>query len=130
MDPVTKRAEDFLNNLIEIYNKDAAADKSFISESTSKFIANRLLLITQELDGVEKDVESFKTTNKLTDIETEAKLFIEGSAEYNKKRVEMEIQLNMVASMLDFIKKSSYSDLLPTNMISSKGDESKLDEFL
>jgi len=125
-DPVTERAEDFLDNLVQIYNEDAAADKSFISENTSKFVAERLLLITQELDGVEKDVERFKTANQLTDIETEAKLFIEGSSEYNKKRVEMEIQLNMVASMLDFIKKSSNSDLLPTNMISAKGEETGL----
>lgn len=123
VDPVVKKAEVFLDQLIEVYNEDAEADKSFISESTSKFIANRLLLITQELDGVEKDVEHFKTANKLTDIETEAKLFIEGSAEYNKKRVEMEIQLNMVASMLDFIKKSSYSDLLPTNLISAESGD-------
>lgn len=126
VDPVTKRAEAFLDNLIQIYNEDAAADKSFISENTSKFVAKRLLLITQELDGVEKDVQQFKTANKLTDIETEAKLYIEGSSEYNKKRVEMEIQLNMVASMLDFIKKSNNSDLLPTNMISAKGEESSL----
>ncbi|SHG29096.1 capsular exopolysaccharide family [Flavobacterium fluvii] len=126
MDPVIERAEDFLDNLIRVYNEDAAADKSYISENTSKFVANRLLLITQELDGVEKDVQHFKTSNKLTDIETEAKLFIEGSSEYNKKRVEMEIQLNMVASMLDFIKKSNNSDLLPTNMISAKGEETGL----
>lgn len=125
-DPITRRAEDFLDNLVQIYNEDAAADKSFISENTSKFVAERLLLITQELDGVEKDVEQFKTSNKLTDIETEAKLFIEGSSEYTKKRVEIEIQLNMVASMLDFIKKSTNSDLLPTNMISAKGEESSL----
>ena len=125
-DPITKRAEDFLDNLIQIYNEDAAADKSYISENTSKFVANRLLLITQELDGVEKDVEQFKTSNKLTDIETEAKLFIEGSSEYNKKRVEMEIQLNMVASMLDFIKKSTNADLLPANIISKEGDASGL----
>jgi len=125
-DPITKRAEDFLDNLVQIYNADAAADKSFISENTSKFVANRLLLITQELDGVEKDVEHFKTSNKLTDIETEAKLFIEGSSEYNKKRVEIEIQLNMVSSMLDFIKKSSNSDLLPANIISKEGDASGL----
>lgn len=128
--PVVKKVEDFLNNLIQIYNEDAAADKGFISENTSKFIANRLLLITQELDGVEKEVQSFKTSNKLTDIETEAKLFIEGSNEYNKKRVEIEIQLNMVASMLDFIKKSTTSDLLPTNMISTEGNPSGLmDEY-
>jgi tyrosine-protein kinase Etk/Wzc len=125
-DPIIIRAEDFLDNLIQIYNEDAATDKSFISENTSKFIANRLLLITQELDGVEKDVEHFKTSNKLTDIETEAKLFIEGSSEYNKKRVEIEIQLNMVSSMLDFIKKSTNSDLLPTNLISAKGEETGL----
>lgn len=125
-DPITNRAEDFLDNLIQIYNEDAAADKGFISENTSKFVANRLLLITQELDGVEQDVQRFKTSNKLTDIETEAKLFIEGSNEYNKKRVEIEIQLNMVSSMLDFIKKSTNADLLPSNIISKEGDASGL----
>jgi tyrosine-protein kinase Etk/Wzc len=125
-DPIVKRAEVFLDRLIEIYNDDAAADKNFISENTSKFVAKRLLLITQELDGVEQDVQRFKTSNKLTDIETEAKLFIEGSSEYNKKSVEIEIQLNMVSSMLDFIKKSSNSDLLPTNMISTEGDAPEL----
>jgi tyrosine-protein kinase Etk/Wzc len=128
-DPVTSRAEDFLDNLIQIYNEDAAADKSFISENTSKFVANRLLLITQELDGVEKDVESFKTSNKLTDIETEAKLFIEGSSEYNKKRVEMEIQLNMVSSMLDFMKKSTNADLMPTNIISGSDASGLMDSY-
>lgn len=128
-DPVTSRAEDFLDNLIQIYNEDAAADKSFISENTSKFVANRLLLITQELDGVEKDVESFKTSNKLTDIETEAKLFIEGSSAYNKKRVEMEIQLNMVSSMLDFMKKSTNAALMPTNIISGSDASGLMDSY-
>jgi len=122
-DPVSKKAEEFLDNMIQIYNEDAAEDKNFISENTSKFIATRLALIAQELDGVEQDVESFKKANKLTDIESEAKLFIEGSNEYDKKGVETEIQLNVVSSMLDFIKKSTNSDLLPTNMISNDGND-------
>ncbi|MFV8341095.1 GumC family protein [Flavobacterium sp. XS2P39] len=125
-DPVVKKAEAFLDNLIQIYNEDAAADKNFISENTSKFIAERLTLITQELDGVEQDVESFKKSNKLTDIESEAKLFIEGSNEYDKKGVEAEIQLNVVSSMLNFMKKSSNSDLLPSNIIAGDGDASGL----
>jgi capsular exopolysaccharide synthesis family protein len=86
-------------------------------------------LITQELDGVEKDVERFKTSNKLTDIETEAKLFIEGSSEYNKKRVEMEIQLNMVSSMLAFMKKSTNADLMPTNIISGSDASGLMDSY-
>jgi capsular exopolysaccharide synthesis family protein len=125
-DPVVSRAEDFLDNMIQIYNENAAADKNFISENTSKFIADRLTLITQELDGVEQDVESFKKANQLTDIESEAKLFIEGSNEYDKKGVETEIQLNVVSSMLDFMKKSTNSDLLPSNIIAGDGDASGL----
>jgi tyrosine-protein kinase Etk/Wzc len=125
-DPIVKRAEVFLNKLIQIYNDDAAADKNFISENTSKFIADRLVLITQELDGVEQDVESFKKSNSLTDIESEAKLFIEGSSEYNKLSVQNEIQLNVVSSMLNFLKKSTNADLLPTNLISGEGDASEL----
>ncbi|OOV18775.1 tyrosine-protein kinase [Flavobacterium sp. LM4] len=121
-DPVQKKAEEFLDNMIQIYNEDAAEDKNFISENTSKFIAERLALITQELDGVEQDVESFKKLNQLTDIESEAKLFIEGSNEYDKKGVEAEIQLNVVSSLLDFIKKSTNADLLPTNIIATDGD--------
>lgn len=122
--PVIKKAEDFLNNLTQIYNEDAAADKNFISENTSVFIADRLKLITQELDGVEQDVQSFKKSNKLTDIESEAKLYIEGSNEYDKKGVETEIQLNVVSSMLDFMKKSTSADLLPTNIISGESSAS------
>jgi tyrosine-protein kinase Etk/Wzc len=57
------------------------------------------------LKGVEQDVESFKRTNKLTDVETEAKLYIEGSSDYNKKVLETEIQLNMISSMMEFLKK-------------------------
>ncbi|WP_456313298.1 GumC family protein [Pseudomonas shirazensis] len=121
-DPVQKRAEVFLDNMIQIYNQDAAQDKNFISENTSQFIAGRLALIAKELDGVEQDVESFKKTNRLTDIESEAKLFIEGSNEYDRKGVETEIQLNVVSSLLDYIKKSTNSDLLPTNLITENGD--------
>ncbi|MDQ5928870.1 MAG: tyrosine-protein kinase Etk/Wzc [Bacteroidota bacterium] len=121
-DPVQQKAEEFLDNMIQIYNEDAAEDKNFISENTSKFIAERLALITQELDGVEQDVESFKKSNRLTDIESEAKLFIEGSNEYDKKGVETEIQLNVVSSLLDFIKKSTNADLLPTNIIADSGE--------
>lgn len=122
----TKRATVFLDKLIQIYNEDAAADKNFISENTSKFIANRLMLITQELDGVEREVENFKQSNGLTDIESEAKLFIEGTSEYNKMSVQNEIQLNVVTSMLDFIKKSTNADLLPANLITGEVDAAQL----
>jgi capsular exopolysaccharide synthesis family protein len=124
--PVMQKSEDFLNSLVEIYNDDAAADKNFISENTSRFIASRLTLITEELDGVEQNVESFKKSNNIIDVQSEAALFVEGSNEYDKKGVETEIQLNVVSSMLDFIKKSSNADLLPANLMLNQGSASGL----
>ncbi|MBE8727044.1 GumC family protein [Flavobacterium hungaricum] len=125
-DPVAQKATDFLDTMIQIYNKDADEDRNIVSENTSNFIANRLVLISQELDGVEQNVESFKKNNQLTDIESEAKLFIDGSNEFNKKSVDAEIQLNVISSLLGFIAKSSTTDLLPTNIISDKGEASAL----
>ncbi|PWA04880.1 GumC family protein [Flavobacterium psychrotolerans] len=125
-DPVVKKSEEFLDNLIQIYNQNAVTDKNIISEKTSEFIDNRLKLITQELGGVEQDVESFKRTNNLTDIESETKLFIEGANAYNNKVLETEIQLNMVSSMLGFMKNSTNSDLLPANLIAGQNDASSL----
>ncbi len=125
-DSKINRAETFLNTLIQIYNQDAAADKNFISENTSKFIANRLVLISQELDGVEQDVEAFKQSNGLTDIDSEAKLFLQGSTEYNNLNIKNEIQIGVVVSMLDFMKKSTTSDLLPANLIEGQGGTADL----
>lgn len=127
--PVIDKSEAFLNNLVRNYNEAAVNDKNAISENTSKFIAKRLALIAEELDGVEQNVESFKTSNKLTDIESEAKLFIDGSSEYNKKTVETEIQMNLVNSMLDFIKKSTNSDLLPTNLVGDSGASESINTY-
>lgn len=126
VEAVIERGEDFLNNLTQIYNEDAESDKNFVNQNTSRFINERLDLITKELDGVEHDVESFKTSNKLTDIESEAKIFIQGSNDYNKKSIEIEIQLNLVNSMLNFVKTSKKFDLIPENIISQNGDLSGL----
>lgn len=123
---VPEKAEVFLDQLVKNYNTNAITDKNFISENTSKFIANRLLLISQELDGVEKDVQAFKQDNKLTDIETQAELFVKGSSEYDKKGVETAIQLDVLASMLGALKNNKQHDLLPGNLLSSTGEESKV----
>ncbi|MEO4006312.1 polysaccharide biosynthesis tyrosine autokinase [Flavobacterium sp. CAU 1735] len=119
IDPVKERAEDFLNALVRIYNEDAIADKNFISENTSRFISQRLELITQELDGVEKNVEGYKKQNKITDITSEAGLFLESASQYEKSVIETETQMKVVASMKDFLKNSKKGDLIPSNLVPS-----------
>jgi hypothetical protein len=47
--------------LIQTYNQDAAADKDFIAQKHLLFIGERLKLITEELNGVEQDVQSLRS---------------------------------------------------------------------
>ena len=53
------RAEDVLNTLIAVYNEDAIEDKNRITVNTSEFIAERLVIIEQELGSVDADIETF-----------------------------------------------------------------------
>ncbi|MET0758864.1 MAG: polysaccharide biosynthesis tyrosine autokinase [Flavobacterium sp.] len=126
IDPVSEKAEDFLNTMIRIYNEDAIADKNSISENTSKFIEQRLLLITDELDGVEKEAETFKKANRVTDITSEAGLFLQNASEFEKKEIEIETQLKVVKSMTDFVNKNETSDLIPANILSTDSNASGL----
>jgi len=115
-DQVPDRAADYLNTLVECYNENAIRDKNYIIDNTSKFIADRLELITEELGGVEKEVEEFKRSNQLIDVESQASNYISGVADYNKKIVEIEAQQELLISVIDFIKKSDNSSLLPSNL--------------
>lgn len=126
-DAVEKKAELFLDCLVKTYNEKAVSDKEFISKNTSVFVANRLKLISEELVDVEKDVEQFKVSNKLTNLESESELYVTGSTEFNRKAIDVQVQLNVLNSVVEYVKKSTNENLLPANLFSDvAGDASSL----
>lgn len=121
-----RMAEDFLNKVVELYNLDAIVDKNVIARNTANFIHDRLAIITKELFDVESDVENYKRSNKLTDLSSEATLYLETASEYEKRLTELETQLNMVNSVEDYIKSSKNADaLIPANVITNDPSLSK-----
>lgn len=126
VDPSIAKAETFLNNYIQIYNEDAVTQKNLIIEKSSDFISKRLKLVTQELDGVEQNVESFKRSNNVIDVESESSRLTQESDEYDRKLDELDVQLELIPSIVDYIKKSTYTDLLPNNIILGQSDVSSL----
>lgn len=114
--PVKNKAEDVLNELVTQYNRDAIEDKNLVSENTAKFIDERLRIISGELDSVEQGKVTFKTQNKLTDLMTESKLYLENASEFNKKQLEVGTQLALTNSMLEHISRDSRPGLLPVNL--------------
>lgn len=120
--PVTQKAEDFLNELVSQYNQDAINDRNEIAKNTLAFIDSRLQIITRELDSVERNKELFKSSNRLTDIQAEAQIILENASESNKKQLDVGTQLELSNTMIDYMKKSSNAELLPSN-IGIRSDE-------
>jgi capsular exopolysaccharide synthesis family protein len=116
LSPVTAKAEDFINELIFQYNEDAKEDRSQVAKKTSDFIDTRLEIITRELDSVERNKEQFKSSNRLTNIEAEAQLILENASEFEKRQFDVNTQLELANTMIDYMDQATNNDLLPSNI--------------
>ncbi|MGK4567227.1 hypothetical protein [Flavobacterium sp. 3HN19-14] len=122
VDPIKEIGVDFLNTLIKKYNEDAVKDKNQVAAKTEIFINARLKNIARELDSVESGMVSFKTTNKLMDITSEANVFLQTASDYQKNIAAIATQIEVVESMVDYISKSTIADIIPTNVIPEQSD--------
>lgn len=113
---VPKKGKDILNTLIQVYNEASLADKNKTTQSTIKFIDERLKLISGELTDVEKDVEGFKSSQGLTDISSEASLFLDNVKANDIQLNEVNIKLNVIKDMERYLNSGSADEKLPISI--------------
>lgn len=120
------KSEDFLNTLIQVYNNDVILDKNAVFESTSKFIQERINIIADELDDVEKTTENFKRQNHITNLDNEAYIVTNGANSFQIKELEIDTQLKIIETMQDYVKSNKEYNVLPENIISLNTNTSNL----
>ena len=112
-----QRARDFINKLMEMYNRNTNNDKNEVAEKTREFINERIKIIDEELGSTEDKLEAFKRNAGLTDISSDAQLAVSGNAEYEKRRVDNGTQINLVRDLIKYINNPSNEyELLPGNI--------------
>ncbi len=114
--PQTDKAKAVLNTLVDAYNRDALNDKRGESEQTMAFIEERIAKVSDELGDVENQKEQFKAANRVTDIETEAKINLESSAAARAKQLETDAQLELTNSLITYVNRSGSYQVLPSNV--------------
>ena len=107
--------QDFINQLLEMYNRNTNNDKNEIAQKTAEFIDERISIISKELGSTEKDLESFKRGAGITDLTSDAQIALTGSAEYEKKRVENQTQINLLQDLQKYMQNEGY-EVLPSNI--------------
>lgn len=111
----TRRGMDFINKLLEMYNINANNAKNEVAQKTAEFIDERIGIISKELGSTEQDLENFKRSAGITDLSSEAQIALTGNAEYEKKRVENQTQINLVMDLQRYMKGNEY-EVLPSNI--------------
>jgi tyrosine-protein kinase Etk/Wzc len=125
-----QRSKDVLNKLLDVYVQSSLNDKNGEASNTLKFIENRLGLITGELGDVEKDVESYKTNQGITDISVESQLFLENIKENDSKLNEVNTKISILESVDNFVQNAEAGAVAPaTYMIDDPVLVSLLNKF-
>jgi capsular exopolysaccharide synthesis family protein len=110
-----QRGQDFINQLLEMYNRNTNNDKNEIAQKTAEFIDERISIISKELGSTEADLETFKRDAGITDLTSEAQIALAGNAEYEKKSVENRTQISLVNDLRKYLKGNEY-EVLPSNV--------------
>ena len=130
-DTYASRAENILNTLIDVYNDEWVHDKNRSARNTTDFINERLVVIEQELGGIETDLKEYKEQNKLTDMQALSASYLEESSEYATKSFEVNNQLSIAQYIRDYLTEPANANaLIPANSGLTNTDiESQISEY-
>jgi capsular exopolysaccharide synthesis family protein len=115
-DEVPQRGKDFLNSLITAYNNAALNEQKRTTKSTIDFIDNRLSSLTGELNTAEKQVEGYRSSQGLTDINSQAKVYLENVQSNDAKLNEVNVQLNVIDGIEQYVNSSSNNGSAPATI--------------
>ena len=116
-DTSVDRALDYLSQLVTSYNEDANEDKNEVAQKTEDFIKERIEVIQGELGETEGRIEGFKRSNELTNLPSDATAALTQTTEFQKKQVEIQTQMSLVKSLLDYVLNPTNSlTLIPANI--------------
>src|SRR5690606_2647801 len=94
-----------LNKLIEVYNAESEIEKNITARNTIDFIDGQLVGLTSELDSVEKQAETYKLENSITDLSAEAELYLSSATVNRQQLSEFSIQIEVLESIEDYLMK-------------------------
>lgn len=115
---VPRKGEQIVNALLDTYQQASIDDKNRIADSTIAFIDNRLQLVSQELSGVEKDIQNFKQQNEVADLQAQSKALVEGTTDFAKQLTDQQVRKSVVESLQQYLAdETNNKRVMPSSLI-------------
>ena len=96
VDAIPERGLLILNTLINLYSTSTIDYKSRISANTLNFLDERLRLISEELNDVEKNLQLFKTKQGIVDLGAEGTIIFGQLKQTDAKIGELDVQIEVL----------------------------------
>jgi capsular exopolysaccharide synthesis family protein len=115
------RSEAILNEVIKQFDTDGLSDKRLVYQNTIEFVNNRFKSLERQLDSIETDKATYKSSNELTFIESDAVTATSGKITANNDVFQTETQIALSKILEQTVRSDKKLNLLPTNIGVSSG---------
>ena len=111
-----KYSENFLNELIDVFNDDGVKDRQLIHKRTIDFVNARYSYLSIELDSIEIAKQLYKVDNNLVNLSANSTISLEKSLKSEESMFSNENQISITNLLLKTLKNDEL-ELLPANMV-------------
>ncbi len=100
---VKKKGVATLAHLLNLYVNSDIDNNNRIADSTISFINSRLATVTQDLSQVESNIENFKKSNNIADLDEQGRAFLSNSIETNKALADQQVQIQVINDLVAYL---------------------------
>ncbi|MEO9894571.1 polysaccharide biosynthesis tyrosine autokinase [Aurantibacter sp.] len=116
LDAIPERGKDIVLNLIQLYAEESVKYQNQLAIGTIEIIDERLKFLTGEITEVEKDIADYKQENDLTNISSDAAVYLQSAKESSRKLEEYQTQLDILNSLESYIRNGNDESLVPSSL--------------
>jgi tyrosine-protein kinase Etk/Wzc len=116
-DAIPERGKDILNKIMQIYIQNKVDDIDIISDSTIKFINDRVAILGRELNAKESEIETYKKKNGVVDLETQNEQLIQNNSDIDKELENMQVDFAILGNVEKYIQEHPDA-IVPSQLLS------------
>ncbi|MBU6158224.1 MAG: polysaccharide biosynthesis tyrosine autokinase [Bacteroidetes bacterium] len=111
------RAEDILNELMDAYNRAAVNEENHLAKNTLDFVDGRLQSVAQQLEGIEKRLQDYKTQNGAVDISSQGTIYLQYISDASRRYADASTQLSVLEQLERYVQsKSGTGGIVPSTL--------------
>ncbi len=116
-DELPKRGEDILNTLLQKYTDGSIDYKNNLARNTIAFVNERLRVVSEELNSVEKQIQNYKSSEGIVDLTEQGKMYLQNVGDNSQKVAEATMQLSILDQVENYVtSKDNSTGIVPSTL--------------